>query len=181
MHDDAGRPLEIVGSWADISDRKQAEQVMGERLAVMTDLQELVAASPAVIYTTQLFGNLACTFVSDNLKSVMGYAPWEMRDDPTFWTKHLHPEDMQRVLTEIDRLIAAGGGSVEYRFRHKRGDYVWIQDSFAVRHDKKARRRRASVPGRTSPTASGSRPSYSALPSRWSCATNSFARPLVAI
>jgi PAS domain S-box-containing protein len=109
---------------------------MSERLAVMTDMQELVAASPAVIYTTQLFGNLACTFVSDNLKSVMGYAPWEMRDDLTFWTKHLHPEDMQRVLTEIDHLIAAGGGSVEYRFRHKRGDYIWIQDSFAVRHDK---------------------------------------------
>jgi PAS domain S-box-containing protein len=136
MHDDAGRPLEIVGSWADISDRKRAEQIMSERLAVVADLQELVAASPAVIYTTQLFGNLACTFVSDNLKSVMGYAPWEMRDDTTFWTKHLHPEDVQRALAELDQLIAAGGGSVEYRFRQKRGDYIWIQDSFAVRHDK---------------------------------------------
>ena len=40
MHDDAGRPLEIVGSWADISDRKQAEQAHGERMAVMKDLQD---------------------------------------------------------------------------------------------------------------------------------------------
>ena len=62
MHDDAGRPLEIVGSWADISDRKRAEQVMGERMAVMKDLQELVAASPSVIYTTQMFGR-SCVYV----------------------------------------------------------------------------------------------------------------------
>ena len=66
----------------------------------------------------------------------MAYAPWEMRDDPTFWVKHLHPEDAARVLAEIDRLIAAGGGTVEYRFRHRRGHYVWIQDTFTVRHDK---------------------------------------------
>ena len=42
-----GSPLEIVGSWANISDRKQAEQALGERMAIMKDLQTLVAASPA--------------------------------------------------------------------------------------------------------------------------------------
>ena len=136
MHDDAGRPLEIVGSWADITSHKKAEQAMSERVALMQKLQDLVAASPSVVYTTQIMGNLACTFVSDNLKSLMGYATWEMRDDPKFWTKHLHQEDAPRALAEIDRLIAAGGGAVEYRFRHRDGHYIWIQDSFAVRHDK---------------------------------------------
>jgi PAS domain S-box-containing protein len=104
-------------------------------MVVMQNLQELVAASPSVVYTTQILGSLACTFVSDNLKSLMGYAPWEMRDDPKFWARHLHPEDAPRVLAELDRLIAAGGGAVEYRFRHQKGYYIWIQDSFAVRHD----------------------------------------------
>jgi PAS domain-containing protein len=51
IQDDQGRPSEIVGSWADISDRKQAEQALGERMAVMKDLQTLVGASPAIIYT----------------------------------------------------------------------------------------------------------------------------------
>jgi adenylate cyclase len=135
MRDDAGRTLEVVGSWADISNLKRAEQVMTERMVFMQNLQELVAASPSVVYTTQILGSLACTFVSDNLKSLMGYAPWEMRDDPKFWARHLHPEDAQRVLAELDRLIAAGGGAVEYRFRHQKGHYIWVQDSFAVRHD----------------------------------------------
>jgi PAS domain S-box-containing protein len=135
MHDDAGHPLEIVGSWADISDLKRAQQAMSERMTLMQNLQELVAASPSVVYTTQILGELACTFVSDNLKLLMGYAPWEMRDDPKFWLKHIHPEDAPRVRDELDQLIAAGGGAVEYRFRHRNGQYIWIQDSFAVRHD----------------------------------------------
>jgi PAS domain S-box-containing protein len=132
VHDDQGRPLEIVGSWADISDRKQAEQALGERMAVMKDLQTLAAASPAIIYTTQASGDFARTFVSDNLNSVMAYAPWEMCDDPKFWVRHIHPDDAARVLTEIDRLISQGGGALEYRFRHRRGHYVWIQDTFTV-------------------------------------------------
>jgi PAS domain S-box-containing protein len=135
VHDDQGRPLEIVGSWADISDRKQAEQALGERMAVMKDLQTLVGASPAIIYTTQVSGDFACTFVSENLNSVMSYAPWEMRDDSKFWVKHLHPDDATRVFTEIDRLIGQGGGALEYRFRHRRGHYVWVQDTFTVMHD----------------------------------------------
>jgi PAS domain S-box-containing protein len=135
MKDDQDRPLEIVGSWADISARKKAEQALGERMALMNDLETLVGASPAIIYTTQVSGDYACTFVSENLDSIMGYAPWEMRDDKKFWVKRLHPEDATRVFAEMDLLIAQGKGSLEYRFRHRDGHYIWIQDTFTVTHD----------------------------------------------
>ena len=102
----------------------------------MNDLQNLVAASPAVIYTTQASGNYACTFVSENLKTTMGYSPWEMRDDPKFWTKRLHPEDAPRVFADISTLIERGGGTIEYRFRHRRGNYIWLQDTFKVTEGK---------------------------------------------
>lgn len=136
VHDDAGKPIEIVGSWADITHRKQVEQALGERMALMNDLQNLVAASPAVIYTTQATGDFACTFVSENLKSTMGYAPWEMREDNRFWLKRLHPEDAARVFEDLAKLIERGGGTIEYRFRHRRGHYIWIQDTFTVTRDK---------------------------------------------
>ena len=132
VHDDAGKPLEIVGSWADITHRKQVEQALGERMALMNDLQNLVAASPAVIYTTQASGDFACTFVSENLKATMGYAPWEMRADSKFWLKRLHPEDAPRVFEDVSKLIEQGGGTIEYRFRHRRGHYIWIQDTFTA-------------------------------------------------
>jgi PAS domain S-box-containing protein len=134
--DAQGRPSEIVGSWADISDRKGAEDALGERMAVMNDLETLVGASPAIIYTTQVSGDYACTFVSENLNSIMAYAPWEMRDDKKFWLKRLHPEDSDRVFTELGRLVEQGHGALEYRFRHRDGHYIWIQDTFTVTHDK---------------------------------------------
>ena len=135
MRDEQGNPLEIVGSWADISGRKQAEEALGERMAVMNDLETLVGASPAIIYTTQVTGDYACTFVSDNLDSIMGYAPWEMRDDKKFWVKRLHPDDAGRVFSEMDGLIRQGGGALEYRFRHRDGHYIWIQDTLTVARD----------------------------------------------
>ena len=139
LADEAGQPREIVGSWADISDRKQVERALGERMALMNDLEKLVAASPAVIYATEAAGDYACTYVSENLMSTMGYAPWEMREDPRFWAKRLHPEDAARVFEQMAPLIERGGGTVEYRFRHRRGHHIWIQDTFTVRRDKDGR------------------------------------------
>jgi PAS domain S-box-containing protein len=137
IRDDRDRPLELVGSWADISYHKQAEQALGERMAVINDLQAFVAASPAVIYTTtQTSNGYACRFVSESLESTTGYLPGEMRDNPKFWAKHVHPEDAPRVFAEVERLIGQGGGTLEYRFRHRRGDYLWIQDTFRVAPEK---------------------------------------------
>ncbi len=135
IEDDQGVPFEIVGSWADISARKKAEQALGERMALMNDLETLVGASPAIIYTTQVSGDYACTFVSENLDSIMGYAPWEMRDDKKFWVKRLHPDDSTRAFAEMDRIVGQGKGALEYRFRHRSGHYIWIQDTFTVTHD----------------------------------------------
>src|SRR5215467_1245511 len=136
VFDDAGQPSEIVGSWADITHRKQVEQALGERMALMNDLQNLVAASPAVIYTTKATDDFACTFVSENLVTTMGYAPWEMRDDPKFWSKRVHPDDAAAIFASMDKLVGKGGGTIEYRFRHRRGHYIWLQDTFSVKCDK---------------------------------------------
>ncbi|MEE9138783.1 MAG: PAS domain-containing protein, partial [candidate division NC10 bacterium] len=56
-------------------------------------LQYLLAVSPAIIYTTQVSGDYACTFVSENLHEIVGYTPQEMVTDPKFWPGRLHPED----------------------------------------------------------------------------------------
>jgi len=53
-----------------------------QRKAIETDLRDirqrlqyLLAISPAIIYTTKASGDYACTFVSENLRAIMGYSP----------------------------------------------------------------------------------------------------------
>jgi len=58
-----------------------------------------------------------------------------MRDDKKFWVKRLHPDDAGRVFSEMDTLIRQGGGVLEYRFRHRDGHYIWIQDTLTVSRD----------------------------------------------
>jgi PAS domain S-box-containing protein len=109
-------------------------------MAVINDLQAFVAASPAVIYTTTPTSDgFACRFVSESLESTTGYLPGEMRDNSSFWAKHVHPDDAPRVFAGVEQLIGEGGGALEYRFRHRRGDYVWIQDTFRVAPEKAGR------------------------------------------
>lgn len=95
-------------------------------------LQHVLAVTPAIIYTNQASGDYACTFVSESLHPIMGYSPQEMLDDPDFWTTHLHPQDARHVLADVFRLVSQGGGTVEYRFRHRDGHYRWFQDTFKV-------------------------------------------------
>ena len=113
-----------------------------ERRAIATELkgtrqrlQYLLAVSPAIIYTTKATGDYACTFVSENLRAIMGYTPQEMTTDPKGWPDHLHPDDAPRAFGDMQPLIGRGGGSVEYRFRHRDGHYIWIQDTFKVVYD----------------------------------------------
>src|SRR5262245_50641406 len=73
-------------------------------------LQYLLSVSPAIIYTTKASGDFRCTFVSENLCSIMGYSPTEMTTDPKCWPDHLHPDDEQRVLREVRPLIDQGAG-----------------------------------------------------------------------
>jgi PAS domain-containing protein len=44
--------------------------------------QHLLAVSPAIIYTTHASGDFACTFVSENIRTIMGFSPEEMTTDP---------------------------------------------------------------------------------------------------
>ena len=106
-----------------------------EQDAVHERLQHVLAVCPAIIYATEAAGDYACTFVSDNIDQILGYTQREMRDDPDFWTTHIHPQDSRRVLAEMFRLIPEGGGNLEYRFRHRDGHYRWFQDSFKTVFD----------------------------------------------
>jgi len=50
-----------------------------------------------VVYSFEVGGNYAPTFVSDNIKRVLGYEPDQYLKDPEFWRSRVHPEDLPGV------------------------------------------------------------------------------------
>jgi adenylate cyclase len=129
VRDEKGQPAEVVGSWSDISERKRAEEAAA---AARERVDHLLARSPAVIYSFKASGDYAPTFISQNVKDLLGYEPEEYLESPDFWRTRVHPKDSERILGEYSRLFAEGRLSIEYRFRKKDDSYCWISDELQL-------------------------------------------------
>jgi PAS domain S-box-containing protein len=129
LRDDHGQPAEVVGSWSDITDRKRAEE---EVAAARDRVEYLLARSPAVIYAFKASGDYAPTFISRNVKDLLGYDREEYLESPDFWRSRVHPEDLPRIEKDYARLFEEGRLANEYRFRKKDGSYCWISDDLQL-------------------------------------------------
>ena len=127
--DENGEPLEVIGSWSDITAKTQ----VGEALVTAQNrLSHLISFTPAVIYSFNVKDDNSATFVSENIKDLLGYKPRDYLEDRNFWVERLHPDDKDRVLNEFPKLWKTGMFDQEYRFRKKDGDYIWVSDQLRI-------------------------------------------------
>src|SRR5262245_27721895 len=134
IRDKDDKPLEIVGSWSDITARKAAEEA---KAAAHGHLSQLLTSSPAVIYSYRATGDYAPTFVSQNIGQWLGYEPCEYLENADFWRRCVHPDDLAAVEAEAVHLFRKGRHTTEYRFRKKDGAYCWVNDAQHLIKDKK--------------------------------------------
>jgi PAS domain S-box-containing protein len=120
-----GEPIEIVGSWSDITPRKEAEEA---RETARSRLTLLLGAAPSVIYSFAASGDFAPTFVSTNIAHMLGYSPDQYLQHADFWRSCVHPEDLPDVEAKQAELFRKGEHLAEYRFRKKDGSYCWVSD-----------------------------------------------------
>ena len=104
---DAQGPLEIVGSWTDITARHEAERALRDRDARL---------SLAMQAENQAFWDL------------------DLRESPTPSHADTHPDDLARVMTAWTDYLAGRRDtySVEFRERTSSGDWAWIQSSGTI-------------------------------------------------
>jgi PAS domain S-box-containing protein len=89
---------------------------------------------------------------SDSLEPVLGYDPAQMKGGIAQWADLTHPEDRGALIGELDLAEEkCVPYEVEYRFRHKNGDYVWMRDRgvFVPNSAGKAARRIGTLQGIT--------------------------------
>jgi PAS domain S-box-containing protein len=77
---------------------------------------------------------------NENLETVLGYTPEDLaqyKNDYHWWTKYIHPEDVENVVPSFDDAINQKKKlwAKEYRFRKKNGTYAYIYDRGHIIYD----------------------------------------------
>ena len=122
----------IQGIWRDITELRRSEDAL---IHANAQMEELLTASPTVIYRCKAEGNYPATFVGKNIKRLLGYEAQEFTDDPQFWADHIHPEDAPRVFAELSDFLGKGHHAHEYRLLHQDGTYRWMHDELRSMRD----------------------------------------------
>lgn len=113
----------------DITSRRQTEQ---ENHFLKERLHFLISSSPAMIYSCKPDGDFGATFMSENAEAILGYKPEDFINNSNFWASHIHPEDAPKIFAGLNMLFEHGTHKHEYRFLHKNGNYLWLQDELRL-------------------------------------------------
>ena len=109
-----------------ITDQKLAFDALQESEA---RLQRLIEFLPTVVYTNPVGNSGTTLFISQRIKTLMGYSVEAWLDDPKLWSKRLHPDDRQQVLfqaADADRRNEPF--EMDYRMFARDGHLVWVHD-----------------------------------------------------
>jgi len=128
----AGRTIGVASLIQDITESKKAEVALR---ASQERLRQIFEASPNVTSVFRMEGpDLRRTWVSPNLERLFGYTVEEALQ-PHWWSAHVHPEDVTRVITNSSRILAREHIIHEYRFLRRDGSVVWIHDEVHLLRD----------------------------------------------
>lgn len=91
--------------------------------------RKLIEQLPAVVYMDTVEESDPALYMSHQVEEMLGYAPGEWLYDPELWSKLLHPEDRDRVLSVASRARSTGEPfEAEYRLIACDGRVVWVLD-----------------------------------------------------
>ncbi len=122
IKDERGHPIEIVGSWYDISECKKAEEALKQNEEKYRDLVENISD---VIYSYDTDGKL--NYVSPAVEGIMGFKPKEMigRSIRDLTLK----EELPKIEKTLGKIFSGTPAGDEYRIRSKSGEIRWIRTS----------------------------------------------------
>jgi PAS domain S-box-containing protein len=121
---------------AHIETGEQREQVLEKTVARLQELELIVDQSPAVAFLWRNAPGWPVEFVSNNIQQY-GYRPDEFLSGKIDYAAIIHPEDLERVVTEVARNAREGRTDYvqEYRIVTRSGDVRWVDDRTWVRQD----------------------------------------------
>ena len=95
-------------------------------------LEQFFQWGPGMFFLCRGSGDFGATFISENVRELLGYSPRDFIDNPNFWLNNIHPEDRPMVDGCLGELKETGRVAYEYRFRRSDGSYRWMADESRV-------------------------------------------------
>ncbi len=138
VRDEGGTVVAIEGLITDITDRRRAET---DRAEVEERYRTLVEHIPAITYIEVAdpespFG-YRDVYVSPQIETILGYTPEEWVEQDAFWSKAVHPDDLDELITVAHHAMTTGAPyETEFRMLHQDGHTIWVHDeAFEVRSE----------------------------------------------
>lgn len=125
-----------------LATNESLQREIAERLRVESALKKtearfrmLVEQLPAIFYITEAPSDGCWRYVSPQIDAVLGFTPDQWLSDPGIFSRQLHPDDRDRVLTgRGDSLRSGTPFEGEYRIFSRDGRLVWCRDQASLVH-----------------------------------------------
>jgi nitrogen fixation negative regulator NifL len=131
VQDARGALTHFMAIKQDVTERLAAEEALRQR---EEQYRSLVAHIPDALWTADTEGRTV--FASANHEQICGYTPEELCQHGV-WFDHIHPEDVPRVRSAYEALVADGTMfDVEYRLQRKDGRWIWLHDRAIATYEK---------------------------------------------
>lgn len=126
-----GGPVRVIVAHQDISSGQRVNRSLASAEARIVSL---LTRSPVILYALRVRDGVITPEWTAPTIARLGYDPSHTLQDD-WWSQRIHPLDAARVQAAWDSLPAGGHLDVEYRFRHARGHYVWLRDTWVFLAD----------------------------------------------
>jgi PAS domain S-box-containing protein len=90
--------------------------------------KEVMQDGSTIFYRCEFEDDFPIRYMSPNVDAILGFSKKEFKDDDTLWLKRIHPQDRKKVVDAYKKLTPSEFESIEFRFKHKNGGYIWLRD-----------------------------------------------------
>jgi PAS domain S-box-containing protein len=107
---------------------EERDQVRQALITAENNIADLVASLDAIVWEADA-STLEATFVSEGAKRLLGYSDDQWGHFLSFWSRHVHPDDRERVLAAMRGAVQSKSNlSLEYRVLAADGRILWFQN-----------------------------------------------------